>query len=437
MVAPLSMQTRGLLERRGSSASLKLDLVTVNTSIETAPSPLRESTSSEDFNSIMKHTRMTRQQLRHMNIRKSTVDLFSEFAILENPTELCRAKINGCALKNRHQIWPINNTRVRIWNNNDSNDDHSVMSSSNNSDCSTDDNMISIKPDEDETRSYINANYITGPDSTRLFVAAEGPMPHTMNDFWAMIWQERSAAIVMITNLEESVPRYQAVERKCEKYWPDIEAHYGSLHVTITSCSTHEGIEIRDILLTHGNEEHCLRHFWFKKWLDHQVPLGHTTKLLKLIAAVEKCRKEQRVLHGRIAGPVVVHCSAGVGRTCTFIAIALGVDQLFKSYDGGCIDIASIVSKLRTQRFGAVQRPEQYMYIYSALQRMERLLSEQQRKCGSSIACSATKNSFPETLSFLDDAYDEESSDEETADNDEQNDNDSNKSSCHFLHSEL
>ncbi|KHN85058.1 Receptor-type tyrosine-protein phosphatase R [Toxocara canis] len=390
----------GRTAKRGSSASLKLDMAAINNALN-APSPFRESTSSEQFD-IVKHKRITRQQLRHMNIRNSTIDLFSEFAILADPTDVCRMKVDGCALKNRHQIWPIRDTRVRIWDNN-------VASTANLDD-------TPIFPAEDEARSYINANYITGADSTRVFIATEGPMLHTINDFWAMVWQEKSAAVVMITNLEESLSRYPATERKCDKYWPDVEAQYGSLHVHVVSCTTHEGIQVRDISLRRGSEEHRLRHFWFKKWLDHRVPVGHTTKLLKLVAAVEGCRNEQQRMYGK-SGPVVVHCSAGVGRTCTFIAISLGVEQLLRSYD---VDVVSIVSKLRTQRYGAVQRPEQYTYIYLALQRMERLMPEE---CSENAV-----GAFPTTLCLSNDPYEEESSDDDSF-------KDESKTSSQFLNS--
>uniref|UniRef100_A0A915BZM4 protein-tyrosine-phosphatase n=3 Tax=Parascaris univalens TaxID=6257 RepID=A0A915BZM4_PARUN len=401
MVAPLRMRTRGLLERRGSSASLKLDLAAINNAVNMS-SQLCESTSSETFDAG-KHKRISRQQLRHMNICNSITNLFSEFAVLANPADLCRAKINGCALKNRHQIWPIRDTRVRIWDNN-------AASTANLEDAG-------IGPGDDEARSYINANYITGADSTPLYIAAEGPMLHTINDFWAMVWQEKSAAVVMVTNLEESLSCSPAVERKCEKYWPDVEARYGSLVATVDSFTVHEGIQIREISLRRGNEEHRLRHFWFKKWLDHRVPLGHTTKVLKLIAAVESCRNEQQKKHGT-TGPVIVHCSAGIGRTCTFIAIALGVEQLLRSLDG--VDVASIVSKLRAQRYGAVQRPEQYTYIYLALQRMERLLPEE----GSENAT----GTFPAELCLSDDPHGDQSSDEENC-------SDGSKASFRFLNS--
>ncbi|VDM41044.1 unnamed protein product [Toxocara canis] len=271
------------------------------------------------------------------------------FQILADPTDVCRMKVDGCALKNRHQIWPIRDTRVRIWDNN-------VASTANLDD-------TPIFPAEDEARSYINANYITGADSTRVFIATEGPMLHTINDFWAMVWQEKSAAVVMITNLEESLSRYPATE-----------------------------------------------------WLDHRVPVGHTTKLLKLVAAVEGCRNEQQRMYGK-SGPVVVHCSAGVGRTCTFIAISLGVEQLLRSYD---VDVVSIVSKLRTQRYGAVQRPEQYTYIYLALQRMERLMPEE---CSENAV-----GAFPTTLCLSNDPYEEESSDDDSF-------KDESKTSSQFLNS--
>ncbi|VDN24416.1 unnamed protein product [Gongylonema pulchrum] len=141
-----------------------------------------------------------------------------------------------------------------------------------------------------------------------VYIAAEGPMPNTLTDFWEMVFQERAPVIVMITNLEEKSPGLTGrVQKKCEKYWPDDGAIYGNINVSVISTSCHSGIQIRHILLECGGAEHHLRHVWFTNWLDHRLPTHHITQVLKAIVAMETYRNEFLQLYGS-AGPVVVHC---------------------------------------------------------------------------------------------------------------------------------
>uniref|UniRef100_A0A915PEE7 protein-tyrosine-phosphatase n=1 Tax=Setaria digitata TaxID=48799 RepID=A0A915PEE7_9BILA len=368
----VSMRNCSLRERRGSSVSLTIDPSQFESS-DFETSPAHDDIAREM--GLGKLGRMTRYQLRHLDILASLSMIYGEFAVLPNPsTSLCE-KVAGCSQKNRHTLWPIRETRVQL-------------SSSYRASCSSE--------PEDVSRSYINANYILDSGSELVYIATEGPMLNTVNDFWLMVLQERAPAIVMVTSLEEKPYGSKLPLKKCEKYWPDSRGCYGEIDVTVVSTKFYDGVQIRHIVLNCGGTEHHLRHIWFTKWLDHHLPTQHITQLLKTIVAAENYRNEYRQLFC-YAAPVIVHCSAGIGRTCTFIAIALGMDQLCKTPEN--IDVFSIVSRLRRQRFGAVQLPRQYAFIYLVLQRMEKLLPELCGKNG--------QNKFPTTLTFSETAMDE------------------------------
>ncbi|KAL3981869.1 Protein-tyrosine phosphatase family protein [Acanthocheilonema viteae] len=363
-----------LRERRGSSVSLTIDLSQFqNSALEI--SPINEDVAEEL--ELCKPRRLTRYQLHHLDISASLSMIYAEFAALPSPSTSSCEKVAGCSQKNRHTLWPIRETRVRL-------------SSSYRALC----NSIA----EDICQSYINANYILDSNSQLMYIAAEGPMSNTVNDFWSMVLQERAPAIVMVTNLEEKPCGAKLALKKCEKYWPDNHACYGEIDVTVVSTNFYDGVQIRHIILNYGGMEHHVRHIWFTEWPDHHLPVQHITKLLKVIVAMESYRNEYRRLSSHVT-PVVVHCSAGIGRTCTFIAIALGVDQLRKTPEN--IDVFSIVSRLRSQRFGAVQLPGQYAFIYLVLQRMERLLPE--------FCAQSDQDKFPACLTFLETLGDENS----------------------------
>ncbi|VDN01533.1 unnamed protein product [Thelazia callipaeda] len=365
------MRNRRLLERRGSLASLTIDLAqSESRSLE--PSPVHEdilcnkplkcqnlsfiesnfSTAVEETQLSNKTGLLTRYQLRHLDVMASLSAIYAEFAVLPSPSSSSCEKVAGCSLKNRHTLWPIRETRVKL---------------------SSTYKALCGSTDEDVYNSYINANYIMDSSSKLTYIAAEGPMSNTVNEFWLMVFQERTPAIIMVTNLEEKPSETKPAQKKCEKYWPESHASYGNIGVTVLSTSFHGGVQIRHIVLNCNGLEHHTRHIWFTEWLDHCLPVQHINQLLKVIVAMESYRTEYQRLFSQTA-PVIVHCSAGIGRTCTFISIAMGVEQLCKTPEN--IDIFSIVSRLRMQRFGAVQLPGQYVFIYLVLQRMEKILTE-------------------------------------------------------------
>ncbi|EFO17864.1 protein-tyrosine phosphatase [Loa loa] len=371
VVSYITMRNCSLRERRGSSVSLTIDPGRFQSST------LQISTVHEDISEeleLRKSRRLTRHQLHHLDISVSLSAIYAEFAALPSPSTSSCEKVAGCSQKNRHTLWPIRETRVRLLSN---------YGASCNSTA------------EDDSKSEL------------MYIAAEGPMPNTVNDFWSMVLQERTPVIVMVTNLEEKPCGAKLALKKCEKYWPDSHACYGEIDVTVVSTYFHDGVQIRHIILNCGGLEHHVRHIWFTEWLDHRLPVQHITQLLKVIVATESYRNEYREFSSHTA-PVIVHCSAGIGRTCTFIAIALGVDQLCKTPEN--IDVFSIVSRLRRQRFGAVQLPGQYAFIYLVLQRMEKILPE--------FCAQNDQDKFPACLTFSK-TFDDENAKSESENDDE------------------
>ncbi|KAF6722141.1 Receptor-type tyrosine-protein phosphatase mu [Oryzias melastigma] len=199
---------------------------------------------------------------------------------------------------------------------------------------------------------YINANYVDGYHRPNHYIATQGPMQETAYDFWKMIWQENSAAIVMVTNLVE-VGRV-----KCCKYWPDDSEIYGDMKVTLIETQLLSEYVIRTFAVEKRGvaEIREIRQFHFTGWPDHGVPL-HATGLLGFIRHVKAKTPPT-------AGPTVVHCSAGAGRTGCFIVIDIMLDMAERE---GVVDIYNCVRELRARRVNMVQTEEQYIFIHDAI----------------------------------------------------------------------
>ncbi|XP_041263354.1 receptor-type tyrosine-protein phosphatase kappa-like, partial [Onychostruthus taczanowskii] len=205
----------------------------------------------------------------------------------------------------------------------------------------------------DTGNGYINASYVDTYRSPRFFIAAQGPLAGTVVDFWHMVWQEKTSVIVMLTGLVEQN------KIKCEQYWPEQEQVYGDFTVTLDNTWTTTGLVKRIFCLQKAGcaLPRAVEQFHYLLWPDHGVP-RNPSQLLCLVEVVNK-----RVLEAP-AGPVVVHCSAGIGRTGTFIAL----DFLLKMGKAeGKVDVFHCVQQLREQRVSMVQTKEQYSFLYEAL----------------------------------------------------------------------
>ncbi|XP_070104025.1 receptor-type tyrosine-protein phosphatase T isoform X16 [Equus caballus] len=226
--------------------------------------------------------------------------------------------------------------------------------------------------DGDPHSDYINANYIDGYHRPRHYIATQGPMQETVKDFWRMIWQENSASIVMVTNLVE-VGRHPAEHTvgnatlgraaspgmvKCVRYWPDDTEVYGDIKVTLIETDPLAEYVIRTFTVQKKgyHEIRELRLFHFTSWPDHGVPC-YATGLLGFVRQV-------KFLNPPEAGPIVVHCSAGAGRTGCFIAIDTMLDM---AENEGVVDIFNCVRELRAQRVNLVQTEEQYVFVHDAI----------------------------------------------------------------------
>nr|XP_034351168.1 receptor-type tyrosine-protein phosphatase eta isoform X2 [Arvicanthis niloticus] len=201
------------------------------------------------------------------------------------------------------------------------------------------------------TDDYINANYMPGYHSKRDFIATQGPLPNTLKDFWRMVWEKNVYAIVMLTKCVEQG------RTKCEEYWPSKQAQdYGDITVAMTSEVVLPEWTIRDFVVKNmqNSESHPLRQFHFTSWPDHGVP--DTTDLLINFRYLVRDYMKQIPPES----PILVHCSAGVGRTGTFIAI----DRLIYQIENeNTVDVYGIVYDLRMHRPLMVQTEDQYVFL--------------------------------------------------------------------------
>ncbi|KAG8594247.1 hypothetical protein GDO81_001129 [Engystomops pustulosus] len=200
---------------------------------------------------------------------------------------------------------------------------------------------------------YINANYIDGYRKQNAYIATQGPLPDTFGDFWRMVWEQRSATIVMMTRLEEKS------RVKCDQYWPGRGADtYGMIQVTLLDTIELATFCVRTFSL-HKNgssEKREVRQFQFTAWPDHGVP-EYPTPFLAFLRRVKTCNPPD-------AGPIVVHCSAGVGRTGCFIVIDAMLERIKHEKT---VDIYGHVTLMRSQRNYMVQTEDQYSFIHDAL----------------------------------------------------------------------
>ncbi|XP_053752361.1 receptor-type tyrosine-protein phosphatase F isoform X15 [Panthera pardus] len=200
---------------------------------------------------------------------------------------------------------------------------------------------------------YINANYIDGYRKQNAYIATQGPLPETMGDFWRMVWEQRTATVVMMTRLEEKS------RVKCDQYWPARGTEtYGLIQVSLLDTVELATYTVRTFALhkSGSSEKRELRQFQFMAWPDHGVP-EYPTPILAFLRRVKACNPLD-------AGPMVVHCSAGVGRTGCFIVIDAMLERMKHEKT---VDIYGHVTCMRSQRNYMVQTEDQYVFIHEAL----------------------------------------------------------------------
>lgn len=371
MTTPPRKASVRLQERRGSNLSLLLDVSSLG-----AEPVCSVSTPKEVWLQLL-HT--SSRPLAHALLQQAAADtpaLNAEYQkIPPNFVSAAELDVPGHMIKDRYKtILPNPETRV----------------------------ILRSLEEEAGPDRYINANYIRGyKGAPRAFIATQGPMLHTVGDFWDMVWQERSSIIIMVTRLKEN-------NEKCELYWPqprerrrrrlkeededgederreeeeeeleDGEAgRFGRFTLRVSDSREKDGFTVTDMEVQLGEQRRHVRHYWFTSWPDHHIPQC-TTPLLRLVEEVETYRKSLVPTSSDVGpgpGPIIVHCSAGIGRTGCFIVSSICCQQLT---DTGQVDILETVCQLRLDRGGMIQTTEQYQFLYSTLAQFSCQLQHQQ-----------------------------------------------------------
>uniref|UniRef100_A0A8C4PZI2 protein-tyrosine-phosphatase n=2 Tax=Eptatretus burgeri TaxID=7764 RepID=A0A8C4PZI2_EPTBU len=215
--------------------------------------------------------------------------------------------------------------------------------------------------------NYINASYVKGKSGAKHYIATQGPLPCTQAHFWQMVWEQQVSMIIMLTKCKERL------KVKCEPYWPEGKAmeKYADFAVTLLSEIQQSNWIVRSFIISYQDEgEREVRHFQYLAWPDKGTPINsHVSGLVELL-------KKTRLAAQLTNRPILVHCSAGVGRTGTFIAL----DQVLSDLESGSdnIDFMALVAELRWYRTGMVQTEEQYAFIHTCTLEMWRQLQQTQ-----------------------------------------------------------
>nr|XP_015193639.1 PREDICTED: tyrosine-protein phosphatase non-receptor type 5 isoform X1 [Lepisosteus oculatus] len=330
--ATLTVKPVGLQERRGSNVSLTLDMCTPG-STESYGCML-----SPREQSAREYLQRATNVLTAAELHERAMDSFTlQAEFFETPMNFVDPKeynIPGVVRKNRYKtILPNTHSRV----------------------------CLKATDEDDFLSTYINANYIRGyGGQEKVYIATQGPTVNTVSDFWRMVWQEKSPIIVMITNIEEK-------NEKCTEYWPEDSVTYEGIEMTVNQVIQADDYSLRLITLKSEGEERGLRHYWYTSWPDQKTP-DKAPPLLELVQEVEEA--QEQAPPG--SGPVIVHCSAGIGRTGCFIATTIGCKQLKNE---GVVDILKTTCQLRLDRGGMIQTSEQYQFVHHVLSLYEKQLS--------------------------------------------------------------
>jgi len=227
--------------------------------------------------------------------------------------------------------------------------------------------VVLDRDDNDRESDYINANFVDGYKQRKAFISMQGPLPRTFIDTWQMVWELRVLVIVMTTR---TVERHRT---KCGQYWPELEGtsiECGVYKITSENIENYEDFIVTDLKITcslTGDERHVC-HFQFTSWPDYGTP----ESALSMLQFLQCVREKQAEMVGgmtpvwtghELGPPIVVHCSAGIGRTGTFCTLDIAIR---KFEDIGKVDIMKTVECIRAQRAFSIQMPDQYVFCHLA-----------------------------------------------------------------------
>ncbi|XP_068179361.1 tyrosine-protein phosphatase non-receptor type 6 [Antennarius striatus] len=292
-----------------------------------------------DIESRVQQLDKTTQQQQESEGEKPKAGFWEEFDTLQKlEAKVKKSREEGQRpenkTKNRYKnILPFNDTRVILQN-----ADPDVVGS-----------------------DYINANYVRNTQwesgNQKVYIATQGCLATTVNDFWQMVWQENTKVIVMTTREVEKG------RNKCVPYWPDNETskNVGRYVVTCTSLTESTDYKVRVLEICLADKPKTCRTIWhyqYMSWPDHGVPL-EPSGVLSFLTQVNAKQAENCD-----AGPMIIHCSAGIGRTGTILVMDM-ILQTIDTIGLDCdIDIPKYIQMVREQRSGMVQTEAQYKFIY-------------------------------------------------------------------------
>ncbi|XP_015441529.1 tyrosine-protein phosphatase non-receptor type 13 isoform X3 [Pteropus alecto] len=217
---------------------------------------------------------------------------------------------------------------------------------------------------------YINASFIKIPVGKEefIYIACQGPLPTTVGDFWQMIWEQKSTVIAMMTQ------EVEGEKIKCQRYWPNILGKTtmvsNRLRLALVRMQQLKGFVVRAMTLEdiQTGEVRHISHLNFTAWPDHDTP-SQPDDLLTFISYMR---------HIHRSGPIITHCSAGIGRSGTLICIDVVLGLIGQDLE---FDISDLVRCMRLQRHGMVQTEDQYIFCYQViLYVLTRLQAEEERK---------------------------------------------------------
>ncbi|CAB3406563.1 unnamed protein product [Caenorhabditis bovis] len=211
-----------------------------------------------------------------------------------------------------------------------------------------DENRVVLK-ERDATNDYIHASWMTMPDGFQ-YISTQGPLKNTIDDFWHMIYTEKCRVIIMLCQYVEDDAE------KCRRYFDnDATKEYGEYKVSVKEKQIDENPSLKYTVLQlsrKGNEKsQTVHHYWYHDWHDHVAPLDPIRIIRMHKSAIENAK----------FGPITVHCSAGVGRTSTYIGIHYAVEQIKINPKTTMVDI---LKSLRKMRYGSIQSQLQYVFLH-------------------------------------------------------------------------